>query len=296
MDRFVFDIARINKLMALFLPERKGLQKTLYDAIDDAFEAGGKRVRPFLMYETYNMFCGIKGIRAEDGEIAPFMTGLEMIHTASLIHDDLPCMDNDTLRRGKPTTWVTYGEDIATLAADGMWLDAFSIASMGALNVGDDRGTKALYIMASKAGCKGMTGGQAVDVENTGKPLDKEKLDFIYKLKTGALIEAAMMMGAVLGGADETETEVIRQAALDIGLAFQIRDDILDETSTAEELGKPIHSDAENNKTTYVTLYGIEKATEEAERLSKEALEILKQFEGSEKLQEITEALVYRTK
>lgn len=293
-----YDVNRINEMILCYLPERSGLQATVFNAMDDAVIAGGKRIRPILMYETYKMFCKKNRKEIDDLAIAPFMAGMEVMHTASLIHDDLPCMDNDRLRRGKPTTWVVYGEDMATLTGDAMMIETFSLMSEAALRSADkDTAVRALYTMAVKSGFYGMTGGQVVDVENTGKPLDNEKLDFIYRLKTGALLEASMMIGAILGGADDEEVEKVERIAADIGFAFQVRDDILDEISTDERLGKPVHSDADNNKTTYVTLYGLENADMEVRKHSAEAEELLDALGGDTKmLKEIISYLVDREK
>jgi len=291
-----YDVAKINRMVMDNLPPTDGLQGTVLKAMKEAVDAGGKRIRPMLMYETYAMFCRLNNKEVNEGVIAPFMAGMEIMHTASLIHDDLPCMDNDTLRRGKPTTWVVYGVDMATLAGDAMMIQTFATMSEAVLQMEDAAlGNRALHTMAVKSGIFGMTGGQVVDVENTGKPLDEEKLDFIYRLKTGALLEASMMIGAILGGAGEKETAVIEKVAADIGLAFQIRDDVLDEISTDEKLGKPIHSDIESGKTTYVTLYGIDKANEEVARCSKEAIDLLESIGGDHAaLKMIINALIDR--
>lgn len=291
-----YDTAKINDMVMRYIPAREGLQKTVLSAMADAVEAGGKRIRPMLMFETYAMFCRMNGRSISEEVIAPFMAGMEIMHTASLIHDDLPCMDNDTLRRGKPTTWVVYGEDMATLTGDAMMIQTFAAMSEAVLHMDDAAaGNRAVYTMAYKSGIYGMTGGQVVDVENTGKPLDENKLDFIYRLKTGALLEASMMIGAILGGADDGQIEVIEKIATDIGLAFQIRDDVLDEISTDEQLGKPIHSDAESGKTTYVTLFGIDKANEEVARLSQEAKQLLSGIGGDDAIiQSIITALIDR--
>ena len=293
-----YDVNKINDMILRYLPERTGLQATVFNAMDDAVIAGGKRIRPVLMYETYKLFCRKNRKEIDDNVIAPFMAGMEVMHTASLIHDDLPCMDNDTLRRGKPTTWVVYGEDMATLAGDAMMIETFSLMSEAALRSNEkDKAIKALYTMAKKSGLYGMTGGQVVDVENTGKPLDNEKLDFIYRLKTGALLEASMMIGAILGGAQDDETDKIEKIAADIGFAFQVRDDILDEISTNEQLGKPVHSDADNNKTTFVTLYGMDIANQKVKSCSEEAMELLETIGGDTKvLKEIISYLIDRDK
>ena len=254
--------------------------------------AGGKRLRPLLMHETYRMFGGTGRV------IQPLMAAIEMVHTYSLVHDDLPAMDNDQYRRGKLTTHAKYGHAMGVLAGDGLLNYAFETA-MTAFDCGEDteRVAKALKILGRKAGIYGMIGGQVVDVQSTGKVVDQGTLDFIYELKTGALLEASMMVGAVLAGATEEEVAAIEQIASDVGLAFQIRDDILDETSTLEKLGKPIHSDERNEKTTYVTLKGLEQATKDVEEISARALKRLAELpHENEFLTELIKALVYREK
>ena len=258
-----------------YLPPAEGFQKTVLDAMDYSVNAGGKRLRPVMMMESYRMFGG----RGE--EIEPFMAAMEMIHTSSLIHDDLPCMDNDTLRRGKPTAWVKYGYDMAVLAGDGLMIYAFETAAK-ALALGADpaRVARCMGILAEKTGIYGMIGGQTVDVELTDKPIPEDKLDFIYRLKTGALLEASFMIGAVLAGAGEKEVKTVEEIASLVGLAFQIQDDILDVTSSAEVLGKPVLSDEKNHKTTYVTLKGLEKAREDGREISRRAVELLRSLGG----------------
>ena len=258
-----------------FLPEESGYTKTVREAMNYSVRAGGKRVRPTLMEESYRLFGG------EGREIEPFMAAMEMIHTYSLVHDDLPAMDNDTLRRGKPTTWSVYGEDMGILTGDCLLTYAFEVAS-GAFSMTDhpERAARAIRVLAEKAGIGGMAGGQVVDVEKTGQPLSADELNFIYRLKTGALLEASLMIGAILAGAEDSQVEVMERIGTDLGMAFQIRDDILDVTSTEEELGKPIGSDARNEKTTWVTLYGMEKAEEEVRRRSDDAVNLLDRLSG----------------
>ena len=258
-----------------YLPPAEGFQKTVLDAMDYSVNAGGKRLRPVMMMESYRMFGG----RGE--EIEPFMAAIEMIHTSSLIHDDLPCMDNDTLRRGKPTAWVKYGYDMAVLAGDGLMIYAFETAAK-ALALGADpaRVARCMGILAEKTGIYGMIGGQTVDVELTDQPIPEDKLDFIYRLKTGALLEASFMIGAVLAGAGEEEVKTVEEIASLVGLAFQIQDDIQDVTSSAEVLGKPVLSDEKNHKTTYVTLKGLEKAREDGKEISRRAVELLRSLGG----------------
>ena len=258
-EEYTDRVEKIEKILKKYLPEKKGYQRTIMEAMEYSLMAGGKRLRPMLMWESYRLFGG------EGAAIEPFMAAIEMIHTYSLVHDDLPAMDNDEYRRGRKTTHIVYGEDMGILAGDALLNYAFETAcrafeeeSEHALRIG-----KALKILADKAGIYGMIGGQVVDVQESGKAVSGEVLDFIYRLKTSALIEASMMAGAVLAGAEEGQVSRMEQIAGKIGLAFQIQDDILDVTSTTELLGKPVHSDEKNEKTTYVTWKGIEKAHED---------------------------------
>lgn len=275
-----------------FLPAEEGYQKNIMEAMNYSVLAGGKRLRPLLMAETYRMFGG-------DGEvIRPFMAAMEMIHTYSLVHDDLPAMDNDEYRRGKLTTHAKYGHAMGVLAGDGLLNYAFETAA-SAFDCGEDakKTAKALQVLAKKAGIYGMIGGQVVDVQSSGSSIPKDRLDFIYALKTGALLEASMMVGALLAGASEEEIKTVEQVALDVGLAFQIRDDILDVTSTLETLGKPIHSDDKNEKTTYVTLRGLEQASRDVEEISGRALSRLASLPyENEFLTELIKSLIYREK
>ena len=275
-----------------FLPEEAGNQKEIMEAMNYSVMAGGKRLRPMLMNETYRMFGGTGRV------VQPLMAAIEMVHTYSLVHDDLPAMDNDRYRRGKLTTHAKYGHAMGVLAGDGLLNYAFETA-MTAFDCGEDPVTvaNALKILGRKAGIYGMIGGQVVDVQLTGKAIDQETLDFIYELKTWALLDASMMVGAVLAGASDEEVTAIGQIASDVGLAFQIRDDILDETSTLEKLGKPIHSDERNKKTTYVTLRGLEQAEKDVEEISARALKRLEALPyENEFLTELIKALVYREK
>ena len=221
-----------------------------------------------------------------------------MIHTSSLIHDDLPCMDNDEYRRGRKTTWVAYGYDMAVLAGDALLIYAIETASRAfAMTAHADRVGRCIGILAEKTGIYGMIGGQTVDVELTNRPVSREQLDFIYRLKTGALLEASMMIGAVLAGASKEELQTVERIAANVGLAFQIQDDILDVTSSQEVLGKPVGSVEKNNKTTYVTLEGMEKAEAEVERLSDDALKLLAGLPGrNEFLEALIRLLIHREK
>ena len=260
-----------------YLPEESGWAKTVIEAMNYSVNVGGKRLRPMLMAETYKLFGG------KDKAVEPFMAAIEMIHTYSLVHDDLPAMDNDEYRRGKRTTWVVYGDAMAILAGDGLLNYAFETALTSFEMPGSSVAAKAktLSILAKKAGIHGMIGGQTADIEaeHLGGTVTQEHLLFIHEHKTAALIQAAMMAGAVLAGASDAQVQMIEQAAYEIGIAFQIQDDILDVTSSLETLGKPVGSDARNQKTTYVTLKGIEEASREQKELSAHAIELLSAFE-----------------
>lgn len=281
MPTLPYDKTEIETLIRAALPCEEGLQRTVIRAMREAVENGGKRIRPILLFETCKSFAERRGETGWKEEAAPFLAALEMIHSFSLVHDDLPCMDNDTLRRGKPTTWYVYGEAMGTLAGDGLVLEALTVAGRA---VGQsrhpERAARALAILGEKSGVSGMLGGQSVDVEKTGERLDATTLDFIYRLKTGALLEAAFMMGAALGGASEAEISCAEQIGRAVGLAFQIQDDILDETATEAELGKPLHSDEKNQKTTYVSLFGLEAAREAVRQQSEAAEQRLREFPG----------------
>ena len=292
-DKWQEKIQNIEEGFIPYLPKEEGYEKTVLEAVNYSINAGGKRLRPMFLYETYSMFGG-----TDEKAVRPFMMAMEMIHTYSLVHDDLPAMDNDEYRRGRKTTHIVYGEDMGILAGDALLNYAYETAVEGALKLKDPaNGLKALQILSRKAGVYGMVGGQVVDVELTGKPISEEQLDFIYRYKTSALLEASLMAGAALAGAAEEEIAQIECVGRLVGLAFQIQDDILDLTSTAEELGKPIGSDLRNEKTTYVSLYGMREAEEAVEEYSKEAVEILENLsEENEFLDQLIVSLIHRKK
>ncbi len=282
---------RVDSLLEKYLPKTEGLQQTVIDAMRYSVLSGGKRLRPVLMDETYSLFGG-------KGEVVePFMAAIEMIHSYSLVHDDLPALDDDDYRRGRKSTHAVYGEAMGILAGDALLNFAFETASR-AFDIDPGRSvTKAFSLFAKKAGIYGMIGGQVVDVETEDTDIPPETLQFIHEKKTGALIEAAMMTGAVLAGASEKEVKTVGSIALDVGLAFQIRDDILDIISTNEVLGKPVGSDVKNGKNTYVKYFGLEKAEKEVEIISERALSNLASlpYENSF-LTELVRKLVYREK
>lgn len=291
-DELKLKTEQVEEMIMQYLPKEEGFAKSMAEAMNYSMLAGGKRLRPMLVLETSKLF----GETTE--AVKPFMAGIEMIHTHSLIHDDLPAIDNDDYRRGRLTTHKVYGEAMGVLSGAALLNYAYE-TMMKAFELDADAAkvAKALKIMAEKTGIYGMLGGQSVDVENDGKPMEKEMLDYIYEHKTSALIEASMMAGAVLAGADDAQVGMIEKAARNVGLAFQIQDDILDVTSTSEELGKPVHSDEKNNKVTYVTLFGIEEASRQVKELSEEALQILGSLEEkNEFLNELIKKLVSRRK
>lgn len=295
MEELQQKVEHINDVLEKFLPAEEGQQRIIFEAMNYSVRAGGKRLRPILMEETYHMFGGSSAV------IEPFMAAIEMIHTYSLVHDDLPAMDNDEYRRGKKTTHAVYGEAMGILAGDALLNLAYETAAkVFGMEVVDARVARAFAVLAKKAGVYGMVGGQVVDVESEKSddcPITREKLDFIYRLKTGALIESSMMIGAILAGASSDEVSRVEQIAAKLGLAFQIQDDVLDVTSTLEVLGKPVGSDEKNNKATYVTFEGLDKAVSDVERISKEAEGQLDDLGYDDAfLKELFEYLIHREK
>ncbi|MCM1267368.1 MAG: polyprenyl synthetase family protein [Bacteroidales bacterium] len=304
---------RVEAVLTAYLPETAGRQSMVLDAMRYAVSAGGKRLRPILMAESAALFTEEKEVWREEnaapaktlagGALPPFMAAIEFIHTYSLIHDDLPALDNDDYRRGRKTTHVVYGEDIAVIAGDGLLNLAFETALRGfgkAVTMEDyQRVECAMNILGRKAGVYGMIGGQCADLvaERPENPPTEETLLYIHKNKTAALIQAAMTIGAVLAGADEGAAVQLEKCAENIGVAFQIQDDILDVISSTEVLGKPVGSDEKNHKLTYVAMHGLEESGKQVKTLSEEALAILRSFpRGSEFLETLVERLIYREK
>ena len=293
-EQLKLKVEDINRVISEYLPKEEGMQHRVIEAANYSVEAGGKRVRPLIMLETYKLFGG-----DNESEVYPFMAALECIHSYSLVHDDLPAMDNDDYRRGRLTTHKKHGEDFGILAGDALLNYAYEIMLSSITKLTADKVVKAVraaQIIAYKAGIYGMVGGQSLDVWLTDKSMDDKQLDFIFNLKTGALIEAAFMAGAVLAGADESAVADIEKAGNKVGVAFQIKDDILDVTSTQEKLGKPVFSDEKNNKTTYITLYGMDKADRDVEALSKEAVDIIKKYGNNDFLVSLILKLINREK
>ena len=286
-------VRKIEEILQEYLPRQRGYQSIIMEAMSYRLLAGGKRLRPMLMMETFRLYNG------SSKALRPFMAAIEMIHTYSLVHDDLPAMDNDDYRRGRKTTHVVYGEDMGILAGDALLNYAFETAFKAFVTDPENSllTGRALTVLGEKAGIYGMIGGQVIDVRETGHSVSKDMLDTIYKLKTSALIEASMMIGAILGGVSEEEVKKVEKIAEYVGKAFQIQDDILDVESTAEVLGKPIRSDEKNDKTTYVTLLGLEGAKKEVEKLSDEAIRLLHQLSGeNEYLERLLLWLVHRNR
>lgn len=269
---------------------KAGYEKRLYEAMDYSLNVGGKRIRPLFFINTY---CIYKDNYRDVMDIA---AAIEMIHTYSLIHDDLPCMDNDDLRRGRPTNHKIYGEALALLAGDGLLNEAMNLMFNYCSEVNKDA-VKACYLISRAASAYGMIGGQVVDILSEGKNISGDELKYMHKKKTGALIKAAILSGAALGGADAKEYELLTDYGDKVGLAFQIKDDILDIVGDSKIMGKRAKSDIENNKTTYVTTYGIEECKNMCEKLTEECLGILSKINGdTEGLREITEFLLDRQK
>ena len=280
----------IESLLNNYTPKEEGYQKTIMEAMNYSLKAGGKRLRPILTLES----CRIVGGNEEDA--IPFAMAIEMIHTYSLIHDDLPALDNDDLRRGKPTNHKVFGEGMATLAGDALLNYAFEVMLSSAIDKEDaNKYLKAINEVAKHAGIYGMIGGQVVDVESENKVIDKDKLDFIHLNKTAAMIIGCMRAGAIVGGADKEALEKITTYAKNIGLSFQIVDDILDIVGEEEKLGKPIGSDLENHKSTYPSLLGLEETRRIANELIDEAKNAIKDLSSEvEFLNQLADYIINR--
>ena len=297
-DQLNEKVSHINAVLETYLPKEEGFQKTVLEAMNYSVRVGGKRLRPMLMEEVYLAFGGSGDV------VEPFMAALEMIHTYSLVHDDLPAMDNDMLRRGKPTTHAVYGEAMGVLCGDALLNYAFETAFLAFDKTTDcrvlsERIPRALKVLGKKAGIYGMIGGQVCDVEaeKKGLSLSEEQLAYIIDNKTGALIECAMMIGAILAGATEDEISSLEKVARNVGEAFQIQDDILDVIGDEATLGKPIGSDEKNEKPTYVVLHGIDASKERVKALSDEAIVLLQSLQKETSfLEELINALIYRNK
>lgn len=282
-----------------FLPESGKYKELIVESARYSVEAGGKRLRPMILKESFQLCGGL-----DFNIVKPFMAAIEFIHSYSLVHDDLPAMDNDDYRRGKLTTHKKFGEDFGILAGDALLNHAYETmlnAILSSYRNGYDkeiifRMNKAAAVIAGKAGIDGMVGGQSLDVYLTGKDMNKDQLDYIFNLKTGALIEASFMAGGILAGADDNTVDDLCLAGHLVGVAFQIQDDILDIYGSEKELGKPVHSDEKNNKNTYVSLYGLDAAKKAVSDMSVRAENILKNIGDNEFLIQLVNYLINRTK
>lgn len=258
----------INEFLVNYFSNKGTYNKVIYDSASYSLNIGGKRIRPILMLLTYSMY------KENWRDILEFSSAIEMIHTYSLIHDDLPCMDDDDLRRGKPTNHKVYGENIAVLAGDTLLNEAMNLMMRFSLKNGE-KSLVAAEMIASAAGPEGMIGGQVVDIINEGKKISEDELKYMHINKTGALIKVSIMSGAILGEAPEEDIRKLEKFGENLGLAFQIKDDILDVIGSTEKLGKNVLSDEESNKSNFITMYGLEYCIKECERLTKESIEIL---------------------
>ena len=282
--------AYIEDLLKQYMPKEEGYQKTIFEAMNYSLSSGGKRLRPILTLESAKIIGG------DVKEVIQFCVAIEMIHTYSLIHDDLPAMDNDDFRRGKPTNHKVFGDGMATLAGDALLNYAFEIMlkeSLGKENA--DIRLKAIYEIARGAGIYGMIGGQVVDIESENKSIEKEKLDFIHMNKTAAMIIGCMRAGAIMGNACEDDLQNITKYAKNIGLAFQIVDDILDIVGDEKALGKPVGSDIENHKSTYPSLIGLDESKKVATDLIKEAKDSIRKISGESRfLEDLADYIISR--
>ncbi len=271
-----------------YMPKTDGLQTTVAQAMAYACTDGGKRIRPVLLLE----FCRLCG--GDTVAAMPFAMAIEMIHSYSLVHDDLPCMDNSSMRRGRPSTHAMYGETMALLAGDGLLNLAFE-TMLRVANVPAERVLGAASALADAAGIDGMVGGQVIDLESEGKTIELSVLEALQEGKTAALLVAACVMGARLAGASPEQETAARAFGYNLGLSFQIVDDILDVTASVLELGKPVGSDADNEKVTYVSLLGLEQARCLAAQRTQAAIEALAVFgEGADDLRQLANALLTR--
>ena len=278
----------VNTFLLNYFENKGSFNKVIYDSASYSLNIGGKRIRPLLMLLTYNMY------KENWREILEFSSAIEMIHTYSLIHDDLPCMENDDLRRGKPTNHKVYGEDIAVLAGDALLNEAMNVMMKFSLNHGREA-LVASQKIAEAAGAEGMIGGQVVDIINEGKKISEEELRYMHMKKTGALIKVSIVAGAILGNASEEEIELLEKFGENLGLAFQIKDDILDVIGNTEKLGKKVLSDEENDKTNFISMHGLDYCIKECERLTNESINILDSLSvNTEALKILTKELLDR--
>jgi len=283
-------IKDINKYLEDYFKDKGTYNKLVYEACSYSVNVGGKRIRPMLFMLTYNMY------KKSYDNVIDIAAAIEMIHTYSLIHDDLPCMDNDDLRRGKPTNHKIFGENIAVLCGDALLNEAMIIMMKYCINKGGNS-LRAAYEIAKASGAEGMIGGQIVDVINEGKKISKEELEYMHLKKTGALIKASIVSGAILSNAPKEDLEKLNAYGEKLGVIFQIRDDILDVISSTKVLGKKVHSDEQNNKTNFITTYGLEKCDNMCIELTNECINILESLTvDAQNLINLTNELLKREK
>lgn len=278
----------IDKWIDEYFHGKGNYNKIIYEAMSYSIKCGGKRIRPILMLCTYSIY------KNDYKPIMPMACALEMIHTYSLIHDDLPSMDNDDLRRGKPTNHKVFGEAIAVLAGDGLLNEAMNIMFQYSLSNGENA-LKASYAISRAAGVEGMIGGQVVDIISEGKDISEDELYYMHRNKTGKLIKSSLIVGGILGGASDDEMKILNEFGQKLGLAFQIKDDILDVVGDTKLLGKNIHKDKSSNKTTFITRFGLETCKEMCKSLTEDCIELLNRVKGdTHNLKEITLFLLKR--
>ncbi len=288
-QELIFKAQQADKFIAERFFVNENRQKLLYESMNYSLSAGGKRLRPVLMMSVCEM------LGTDFNKTADFACAIEMIHTYSLIHDDLPAMDNDKFRRGKLTNHIVYGEDMAILAGDALLNKAFEVALSNTAGITADKLVKSLAVLAQMSGSEGMIGGQVVDIQNSGSDIDEKTLEYMYMLKTCALIRASGLVGAIIAGATDDEYKAIDKYCINLGMAFQIQDDILDIEGDEKILGKPIGSDQKNNKKTFVSLLGLEKSKELVKTYSYNAIDILQNLKrNSEFLEKLTIYLIDR--
>ncbi len=279
---------RVDKALEDYFHQKGSFNKLIYEAMAYSINVGGKRIRPMLNLLTYSIY------KENTLEILDMAMAIEMIHSYSLIHDDLPAMDNDELRRGMPTNHIKFGEAIAILAGDALLNEAMIILMSFALEKGE-KAMRAGKVISEAAGANGMIGGQVVDIISEGKSIDLETLNYMHSNKTGALIKASILSGAIMGEASLEDLKILGEFGDKLGLAFQIKDDILDVTESTEVLGKPAKSDEENSKSNYVSIYGIEKCKELCSELTNDCIELLNRIDGNvESLKMLTSMLLVR--
>ncbi|WP_160678702.1 polyprenyl synthetase family protein [Clostridium sp. C8-1-8] len=279
----------IDEYLKEYFESREGENKLIYEAMAYSLNIGGKRIRPILMMLAYNLY------KKDIKDILPMAAAIEMIHTYSLIHDDLPCMDNDDLRRGKPTNHKVFGDAIAVLAGDGLLNEAFSIMIDYSISKNKLEAMKASKVITDAAGAEGMIGGQVVDIIYEGKEISEATLKYMHEKKTGELIKASIVAGATLGEASSKDIEILSEYGYKLGLAFQIKDDILDVMGSTEKLGKNVKSDENNNKTNFISVYGIEKSVELCKEITLQCIALLDRLNSdTSELKELTLELLHR--